>query len=96
MSAQHPGITGKGLTYDDVLLFPAFSEVMQPEDDLSAPFCRNINQKIPGVSEGVGDIGSRNIVALRYAGITSKTRSGITESNPHVKTVTSEAQNYSR
>ncbi len=54
MSAQHPRITGKGLTYDDVLLFPAFSEIMQPEEDLSAPFCRNINQKIPDVSEGVG------------------------------------------
>ena len=37
-----------GLTYDDVLLIPAYSEVLPRTVDLSTKFSRNIELKIPG------------------------------------------------
>ena len=36
-----------GLTYDDVLLIPAYSEVLPKTVDLSTKFSRNIELKIP-------------------------------------------------
>ncbi|MDD2964787.1 MAG: IMP dehydrogenase [Bacteroidales bacterium] len=56
MSAQHPRITGEGLTYDDVLLIPAFSEVMPREVDISTRFSRNIALKIPIVSAAMDTV----------------------------------------
>ena len=39
-----------GLTYDDVLLIPAYSEVLPRTVDLSTKFSRNIELKIPFVT----------------------------------------------
>ena len=36
-----------GLTYDDVLLIPAYSEVLPRTVDLSTKFSKNIELKIP-------------------------------------------------
>jgi len=36
-----------GLTYDDVLLIPAYSEVLPKTVELSTKFSRNIELKIP-------------------------------------------------
>jgi IMP dehydrogenase len=43
-------IISEGITFDDVLLLPAFSEVSQGELDLSTNLTRNIRLKIPLVS----------------------------------------------
>lgn len=40
-------IVMQGLTYDDVLLIPAYSEVLPREVDLTTKFSRNIELKIP-------------------------------------------------
>ena len=39
-----------GLTYDDVLLVPAYSEVLPRTVDLTTKFSRNIELKIPFIS----------------------------------------------
>ena len=39
-----------GLTYDDVLLIPAYSEVLPRTVDLSTKFSKNIELKIPFVN----------------------------------------------
>jgi IMP dehydrogenase len=39
-----------GLTYDDVLLIPAYSEVLPRTVDLSTKFSKNIELKIPFVT----------------------------------------------
>jgi IMP dehydrogenase len=38
---------GEALTYDDVLLVPAYSDVMPREVDISTFFSRNIQLNIP-------------------------------------------------
>jgi IMP dehydrogenase/GMP reductase len=40
-------IVMQGLTYDDVLLIPAYSEVLPREVDLTTKFSRNIELKVP-------------------------------------------------
>ena len=39
----------EGITFDDVLLIPAYSEVLPREVELSTKFSRNIDLKIPFV-----------------------------------------------
>ena len=43
-----------GLTYDDVLLIPAYSEVLPKTVELSTKFSRNIELKIPFVTAAHG------------------------------------------
>ena len=43
----------EGLTFDDVLLVPSYSEVLPREVDLSTMFTRNIRIKTPVVSGGL-------------------------------------------
>ncbi len=45
-----------GLTYDDVLLIPAYSEVLPREVDLSTKFSRNIELKIPFVTAAMDTV----------------------------------------
>ena len=45
-----------GLTFDDVLLIPAYSEVLPREVDLSARFSRNIQLNIPFVSAAMDTV----------------------------------------
>lgn len=45
-----------GLTYDDVLLVPAYSEVLPRSVDLSTKFSRNIELKIPFISAAMDTV----------------------------------------
>lgn len=45
-----------GLTYDDVLLIPAYSEVLPKTVDLSTKFSRNIELKIPFVTAAMDTV----------------------------------------
>ncbi|HNY02138.1 MAG TPA: IMP dehydrogenase [Bacteroidales bacterium] len=47
---------GEGLTYDDVLLVPAYSEVLPRETDVSTLFSRNIKLNIPIVSAAMDTV----------------------------------------
>lgn len=49
-------ILGEALTYDDVLLIPAYSEVLPREVDLTSKFTRNITLKTPIVSAAMDTI----------------------------------------
>ncbi|HZK07216.1 MAG TPA: IMP dehydrogenase [Bacteroidales bacterium] len=48
--------TGEGLTYDDVLLLPGYSEVLPREVDLSTSFTSGISMKIPIVSAAMDTV----------------------------------------
>ena len=45
-----------GLTYDDVLLIPAYSEVLPRTVDLSTKFSKNIELKIPFVTAAMDTV----------------------------------------
>ena len=47
---------GEGLTYDDVLLIPAYSEVLPREVDISTFFTKNIRLNIPIVSAAMDTV----------------------------------------
>ena len=47
---------GEGLTYDDVLLVPAYSEVLPSEVSLKTKFSRNIDLNIPIVSAAMDTV----------------------------------------
>ena len=49
-------IVSEGLTYDDVLLVPAYSEVLPRTVDLSTNFSRNIRLKIPFVAAAMDTV----------------------------------------
>ncbi len=48
--------TGEGLTFDDVLLVPAYSEVMPREVDISSRFSKNIEIRVPVVSAAMDTV----------------------------------------
>jgi len=56
MSFYEDRIIGEGLTFDDVLLVPAYSEVLPREVDLSTLFSRNIKLKTPIVSAAMDTV----------------------------------------
>ena len=45
-----------GLTYDDVLLIPAYSEVLPKEVELKTKFSRNIELNIPFVTAAMDTV----------------------------------------
>ena len=47
---------GTGLTYDDVLLVPSYSECLPNQVDLTTKFSRNINLNIPIVSAAMDTV----------------------------------------
>ena len=49
-------ILQEGLTFDDVLLVPAYSEVLPREVDLKCQFTRNISLNIPVVSAAMDTV----------------------------------------
>lgn len=49
-------ILGEGLTYDDVLLVPAYSEILPREVDISSHFSRNIKINVPVVSAAMDTV----------------------------------------
>ncbi len=56
MNAHQNKIVGEGLTYDDVLLVPAFSEVLPREVNIQTQFTRNIKINIPIVSAAMDTV----------------------------------------
>ena len=56
MSAHNNKILGEGLTYDDVLLVPAYSEVLPREVSISTKFTRNITLNVPVLSAAMDTV----------------------------------------
>lgn len=56
MSAEDPKFLGEALTYDDVLLAPAYSEVMPREVDVTTRFTKNIRINAPIVSAAMDTV----------------------------------------
>ncbi len=56
MSIFKDKIVSEGLTFDDVLLIPAYSEVLPRDVDLSSKFSRNIPLKTPIVSAAMDTV----------------------------------------
>ena len=56
MSATDKKILFEGLTYDDVLLIPQYSEVLPREVSLASRFSRNITLKTPIVSAAMDTV----------------------------------------
>ncbi len=69
MEAHHSKILGEGLTYDDVLLVPNYSEVLPREVDIRTQFTRNIRINIPIVSAAMDTVTeSRMAIAIAREG----------------------------
>jgi IMP dehydrogenase len=56
MTAHKNKILGEGLTYDDVLLVPAYSEVLPREVSITTRFSRNITLNVPIVSAAMDTV----------------------------------------
>ncbi len=56
MIAHTSRILGEGLTYDDVLLVPAFSEILPREVSIQSKFTRNITLNVPIVSAAMDTV----------------------------------------
>ncbi|WP_299606855.1 IMP dehydrogenase [uncultured Aquimarina sp.] len=69
MTAHESKIVGEGLTYDDVLLVPAFSEILPREVNIQTKFTRNITINIPIVSAAMDTVTeSRMAIAMAQEG----------------------------
>ena len=67
--SHKPKIVGEGLTYDDVLLIPAYSEVLPRDVQLSSQFSRNITLKTPVISAAMDTVtGSAMAIAMARQG----------------------------
>ena len=56
MISHQNKIVGEGLTYDDVLLIPAFSEILPREVSIKSKFSRNIGLNIPIISAAMDTV----------------------------------------
>ncbi|EZH73212.1 inosine-5-monophosphate dehydrogenase [Aquimarina atlantica] len=69
MTAHESKIVGEGLTYDDVLLVPAFSEVLPREVSIRTKFTKNIILNVPIVSAAMDTVTeSRMAIAMAQEG----------------------------
>ncbi|MBT8302925.1 MAG: IMP dehydrogenase [Bacteroidia bacterium] len=69
MTAHENKIVGEGLTYDDVLLVPAYSEVLPREVNIQSKFTRNITINVPIVSAAMDTVTeSRMAIAMAQEG----------------------------
>ncbi len=69
MTAHENKILGEGLTYDDVLLVPAFSEVLPREVNIQTKFTKNITINIPVVSAAMDTVTeSKMAIAMAQEG----------------------------
>lgn len=59
-------ILGEGLTYDDVLLVPAYSEVLPREVSIATKFSRNITLNVPIVSAAMDTV-TESVMAIAIA-----------------------------
>lgn len=56
MTTKNNKILGEGLTYDDVLLVPAYSEVLPREVSIKTKFSKNISLNVPIVSAAMDTV----------------------------------------
>ena len=56
MEFHQKKIVGEGLTYDDVLLVPAYSQVLPREVDITSKFTKNISINVPVVSAAMDTV----------------------------------------
>ncbi|OEK08894.1 IMP dehydrogenase [Flavivirga aquatica] len=69
MNAHQNKIVGEGLTYDDVLLVPAFSEVLPREVSIQTKFTRNITINVPIISAAMDTVTeSKMAIAMAQEG----------------------------
>ena len=69
MNTINKKFLGTGLTYDDVLLVPSYSEFLPNEVDLKSKFSRNINLNIPIVSAAMDTVTeSKMAIAMAQEG----------------------------
>jgi len=69
MDQDFEKITAKGLTYDDVLVLPAYSSVIPRDVDISTYFSRNIQLNIPIVSAAMDTVTeSKMAIAIAQEG----------------------------
>ena len=62
-------IIGEGITFDDVLLIPAYSEVIPNEVDLSTYLTKKIKLNIPMMSPGMDTVTEqRTAIAMDRSG----------------------------
>jgi len=66
MSSGNDKFIGEGLTYDDVLLIPAYSEVLPLEVNISSLLTKNIKLNIPVVSAAMDTV-TESIMAIAIA-----------------------------
>ena len=66
---ENPKIIGEGLTFDDVLLVPAYSDILPRDVTLGSPFSRNIMLKTPVISAAMDTVtGSAMAIAMARQG----------------------------
>ena len=69
MTAHQNKILGEGLTYDDVLLVPAFSEVLPREVNIQTKLTRNITINVPIISAAMDTVTeSKMAIAMAQEG----------------------------
>jgi len=69
MIAHQNKIVGEGLTYDDVLLVPAYSETLPREVSIKTKFTKNIAINIPIISAAMDTVTeSRMAIAMAQEG----------------------------
>jgi IMP dehydrogenase len=69
MSINSSKIFGEGLTYDDVLLVPAYSEVLPKEVNIQSRFSRNIILNTPIISAAMDTVTDANLaIAMAQQG----------------------------
>lgn len=69
MTTDREKFFNEGLTYDDVLLVPAYSEVLPRDVDLSTHFSRNIKLNVPIVSAAMDTVtDARMAIAIAQEG----------------------------
>ena len=69
MDPDFAKFTGEGLTYDDVLILPAHSEVLPRDVDITTYFSRNIQLNVPIVSAAMDTVTeARSAISMARAG----------------------------
>ena len=64
MKAHTTKIIGEGLTYDDVLLIPNYSQVLPREVSIQTKFSRNITLNVPIVSAAMDTVTESHMMRL--------------------------------
>lgn len=92
MIAHQNKIVGEGLTYDDVLLIPAFSEILPREVNIQTKFTRNISINVPIASAAMDTVteSAMAIAIAREGGI------GVLHKNMTIKQQAAEVRRVKR